>query len=155
MQSTQRGVTFIELIVTVAILGILAALSVPVFNEARTRAEVRSVAGEIVSSLRWARSEGMRTNQAAVVKVGPGAKCADNAAASLAIQIGSQIVRCLPADQFSVKFPKTAALTAQTVIFNARGIVSTAVPSYAVSAANSSATRTINVELSGRINEAG
>jgi prepilin-type N-terminal cleavage/methylation domain-containing protein len=155
MQSTQRGVTFIELIITIAILGITTAMGVPMFNEARTRAEVRSVAGEIVSSLRWGRSEAMRTNQSAVVRVGPGAVCSDGNAASLAVQVGTQIVRCIPASQFGERFPKTAALTAQTVTFNARGIVPNPVSGYAVTSNSSSATRTINIELSGRVNEAG
>jgi prepilin-type N-terminal cleavage/methylation domain-containing protein len=154
MQSTQRGVTFIELIVTIAILGITTAMGVPMFNEARTRAEVRSVAGEIVSALRWGRSEAMRTNQSAIVKVGPGAVCADGGAASLAVQVGNQIVRCIPAAQFGEKFPKIAALSAQTVTFNARGIVPNPVSGYAVTSNSSSATRTINIELSGRVNEA-
>jgi prepilin-type N-terminal cleavage/methylation domain-containing protein len=155
MQSTQRGLTLIELIITIAILGITTAMGVPMFNEARTRAEVRSVAGEIVSSLRWGRSEAMRTNQTAIVRVGPGAVCADATAASLAVQVGGQIVRCIPVAQFAQRFPKIAALTAQTVTFNARGIVPNPVSGYAVSSTSSSATRTINVELSGRVNEAG
>jgi prepilin-type N-terminal cleavage/methylation domain-containing protein len=154
MQSIQRGVTLIELLVTLAILGITTAMGVPMFNEARTRAEVRSVSGEIVSLLRWGRSEAMRTNQSAIVRVGPGALCSDGTAASIAVQVGTQVVRCTPAAQFGQRFPKIAALTAQTVTFNARGIVPNPVSSYSVSSSSSSATRTIKIELSGRVNEA-
>jgi type IV fimbrial biogenesis protein FimT len=155
MQQSQRGVTFIELIITIAILGITAAMAVPIFTEARTRAEVRSVAGEIVGAMRWARSEAMRTNQTAVIRIGPGAVCADGTAASIATTVGAAIVRCVPAAEFNVKFRSVAALSAGAVTFNSRGMTPTAFAGYSVSNTNASAKRTINVELSGRVNEIG
>ncbi len=153
MHANHRGVTLIELLITIAILAITLAMGIPAFSESRTRAEVRSGSGEIVGALRWARSEAMRTNQSAVVQIGAGATCADGAAAAWAVALNAQVVSCASVSEFSVRFRKIAALPAETVTFSSRGLVNTPVPPYQVSASVGSAFRKIMIELSGRINE--
>lgn len=57
---TLAGFTLIELVVTVAILAILASLAAPSFREILTAQRVRSTAYGIVSDLTLARSEALK-----------------------------------------------------------------------------------------------
>jgi prepilin-type N-terminal cleavage/methylation domain-containing protein len=155
MQSNQRGVTFIELLVTMAVLAITVAMAIPAFTEARTRAEVRALSGEVVSALRWGRSEAMRTNQTATIKLGAGATCADTTAAAWSITIGTQVVRCSSLADFNTRYPKAAPLSVSSIAFTSRGMVNTPVAAYTISSVASSAFRTISIEMAGRVTEAG
>jgi type IV fimbrial biogenesis protein FimT len=155
MQSIQRGVTFIELLVTIAVLAITVAMAIPAFTEARTRAEVRSAAGEVVGALRWGRSEAMRTNQTATIQLGTGAVCADTTAAAWSISIGTQVVRCASLADFNKRYPKATPLTVSSIAFSSRGMVNVPVAAYTITSTASSAIRTISVELAGRVSEAG
>lgn len=55
-----RGFTAIELMVVVAILGILAALAAPSFTETVKRYRVTSVRDDMTAAIQWARSEAIR-----------------------------------------------------------------------------------------------
>lgn len=55
-----RGFTVIELLVVVAILGVLAALAAPSFSETVKRYRVNSIREDLFSSIQWARSEAVR-----------------------------------------------------------------------------------------------
>lgn len=56
----RNGFTLVELMVTVAILGILAAVAAPGFNDFISRNSVASETNKLVSLLRFARSEAVQ-----------------------------------------------------------------------------------------------
>ncbi len=60
MKNRPNGFTLIELLVVVAIVAILVAMAVPSFNSMMMRRSVRSAALDLVSDMRYARSEALR-----------------------------------------------------------------------------------------------
>lgn len=68
---TQRGFSLVELMVAIAVLGILSAIAIPSFNEVIMSTKLRSYANNLVASAHLARSEAIKSN--AVVKL-----CASN-----------------------------------------------------------------------------
>lgn len=67
----QHGFTIIELMVTIAILGIMATLAAPSFRDTILSARVRSSASDLFDSVLLARSEAVKRN--AVIEVVPSA----------------------------------------------------------------------------------
>jgi prepilin-type N-terminal cleavage/methylation domain-containing protein len=64
ISSRQRGVTLIEAMVVVGILGIIAAIAAPNVRDFVTRYRLDSSANELASALRLARQEALRRNAA-------------------------------------------------------------------------------------------
>jgi len=60
LRSGQRGVTIIELMITIAILAVLLGLAVPSFQEFVIRSRLDSAAQEMLTTLQFARSEAIR-----------------------------------------------------------------------------------------------
>lgn len=58
----QKGVTLIELMVTVAILGIFASIAAPSFRGLLARDRTTAVANDLLASIQLARSEAVRYN---------------------------------------------------------------------------------------------
>ncbi len=55
------GFTFIEMVITVVIIGIISALAVPTFLRTMDRVKLKSQVRDIVSDIRWARSKSIQT----------------------------------------------------------------------------------------------
>src|SRR4030067_2642037 len=55
------GFTFVEMMITVILIGILSALAVPSFIRTMDRVKLKSQIREIVSDIRWARSKAIQT----------------------------------------------------------------------------------------------
>ena len=61
--TNQRGFTLIEIIIVIAILGILGAIAMPSFNVWRQNAQVRSDARLVMGALQQARVEAITRNE--------------------------------------------------------------------------------------------
>lgn len=59
----QGGVTLVELIVTITIIGVLAALAFPSFESILANAQIRAAAQALHDGLQLARAEGIRRNE--------------------------------------------------------------------------------------------
>lgn len=59
---TQRGLTLIELMTTIAVLGVLMAIAAPSFNPMMDRYRVRQATEELQASLYYARSEAIKNS---------------------------------------------------------------------------------------------
>ena len=63
MNNRQRGFSLIELLIVVAIAGILAAIAFPSFTQWRQNMEYREAARDVVSVLRDARQRAISSNR--------------------------------------------------------------------------------------------
>lgn len=68
-----KGFTLVELMVTLAVIAILASIAGPSFNNIRDRSRVRAAAEAIYAHLQFARSESIKQNRDLVVGVVAGA----------------------------------------------------------------------------------
>jgi len=57
-----KGFTIVELMITIAILGILVAIAAPSFNESIARRRVDGIANELSTDLQFARAEAISKN---------------------------------------------------------------------------------------------
>lgn len=62
-----RGFTLVEMLITVAVLGILVAIAVPSFNNMIERNQVATASNDLLSSLLAARSEAVKQERNVVV----------------------------------------------------------------------------------------
>lgn len=65
--SPQRGLTLIELMIAIAVLGVTLALAAPSFEQAINGNRLSSAAGETIAALQLARSEAVRHNRRVVL----------------------------------------------------------------------------------------
>ncbi len=137
-----RGFTMTELMVVVAILGILAAVAGPnMINMVRAQ-KVKTAAFDVFSSLNFARSEAIKRNRSVTLTpVGgnwaSGWQIADGAGTTLRDQAGW--------DDLALTGPAT-------VIFASNGRISTPAAQFNLSATNvvTAKNRCISLDLSGR-----
>lgn len=62
-----RGFTLIELMIVIAVLGIVSVLAAPSFTSTFARNHLRGAAGEAYADMQFARSEAVQSNGAVVV----------------------------------------------------------------------------------------
>lgn len=77
MKHFQFGLTLIELMVTIAIVGLLASLAVPSFRTMLVNRSVQSAADALVGDMRLARSEALkRSTRTSICRSSNGTNCA-------------------------------------------------------------------------------
>ncbi|MHB1706091.1 MAG: GspH/FimT family pseudopilin [Acidithiobacillus sp.] len=65
----QRGLTLVELVVTIAIAAILMAIAMPSFSTFLVNSRIKNAAGRLQQDLQWARAEAIKENQVVTVNL--------------------------------------------------------------------------------------
>lgn len=133
LKNSESGFTLIEMMIAVAIIGILSALAIPSYTQWKSDHDLREAVSEFSSNLNLARVVAMNRNRQAVVIIqllGSGVVQASGTASGLAIfpaQTMNGSVTGLPGGTTNVAFSSmglsTAAVSQVIQIANARGLV--------------------------------
>ena len=70
---SNRGFTLVELMITLVIVGILASVALPSFNEFIRRGQIRSASEAVLNAMQLARSEAVKRNELVSFVLGIGA----------------------------------------------------------------------------------
>lgn len=134
-----RGVTLLELMITVAVLAVIAGIGYPSFQELLASQRVRAASSALYDSMLTARSEALKANAPATFVI-------TDLAAGWTVQVSGNVVHsqsALPGLTFSPAAP--------AIQYGATGrLVSGANTAITVSAAGTSTQRCIRLDTTGR-----
>jgi len=132
------GFSMIELLISVIILGILAAIAVPSFREFIAGQRVKNASFDIMAILTLTRSEAIKRNSNVTAD-------SDGMYLTVTAQDGTVILR--------QEMPKDVTFTGGgAVIYGGNGRLTTAVSAIEISSSGSTSRRCISIDLSGRPN---
>lgn len=80
--ASQRGMTLVELVVTIALLSLLLGLAAPSFSLWTRNAKVRTVSDSLITGVRLAQSEALRRNRQVVLFLSNSKSCDNTVDAS-------------------------------------------------------------------------
>lgn len=140
----QKGFTLAELLIVVAITGILAALAAPAFSDLIKSQKVKSMATDINVSLMRARSEAVKRNRNVTMTPTTAGAWQDGWTIADPDNAGSNIEVRAATSGLTVTGPNSV-----TYLTSGR-IQGNAAPSFDISAAGTSTKSCVSVDLSGR-----
>lgn len=148
--STSSGFTLVELLIAVAVLGILTALALPSFTQWIANTKIRSTTESILAGFQLARTEAVRRNSAVQVVLG-----ADTGWTVTHVSSGA-VIQTRPATEGSDRVSLTITPAgATTVSFNGLGRVANATPITQVLVDSTAIAAASTRELQIRINAGG
>lgn len=157
MRYSSKGFSLFELLVTLAIVGILAAVAIPSFRTAMQNTQADTDVADLQRAFNFARLEAI--NRGVNVVIAPVSGVAWNSQLRVMLQTESgkatpEALRVIPAMSSGATVTVPGAVTA--IEFNNLGGLTTSAASGAIAYTRGTAiSRTLNVCLSGRIVLAG
>ena len=130
----RRAFTLAEILIAVAVFGILAATAVPQFIAFRPKSRLNGAARQVYSELMWARSKAVNENSAYVVTF----------PTNQTIQITGSTTKTISIQ--SEYSDVTLTSSASTITFSSRG---TADVAPTITLTNSGGTKTVTVRITG------
>jgi type IV fimbrial biogenesis protein FimT len=100
-----RGFTLIELVILLAILGIVAAIAVPQFNIWQVRSQIQAASGNLQQDLAWAQGYAIRSGYPVQVQVQSSGGCSWTIT-PIAPNV-SQSIPQMSSAQFASRYPNT------------------------------------------------
>lgn len=140
----QPGFTLTELLIAVVVIGILAALAAPSFNDLIKSQRIKTMASDLNASLVLARSEAIKRNKSVTLTpITAGAwqggwQIADPDNAGVFIETHAAMATLIATGPASVTYRSSGRITGTTA------------PAFNISAPGTAAQRCVSVDLSGR-----
>lgn len=135
--SANQGFTLMELMIAIAVLGVLLALGWPSFTEALSNNRLAAASNSMIAGVNLARTEAMRSSQGGGAGVCPsadGATCANNWSAGWLVWTDTNSDGAKAANEPTIRYfqgnPAQVALASAgaavpTIIFDRRGRMTT------------------------------